>query len=156
LNVARCAGWFLLPLVSGACASHSAEAGAPAPSFATTADALSCAKKALADVGFHVETRMEDPPGQRSAAAAVETPTSVTARIASDQQIDYIRAAAHFRKGSAADSTATLTVSAGTIIPEEGSSAWTWRALSSVALRGRDAVVGQCHAKIDQTYPGSS
>jgi hypothetical protein len=156
MNVARCVGWFLLPLVTGACASHSSEVAKPAPSFASTADALSCARNALADVGFHVETRMEAPPGQRSIAAAVERPTSVTARIASDQQIDYVRAAAHLRKGSPADSAATLTVSAGTIIPEEGSSAWTWRALSSIALRGRDAVVAQCHAKIDQTYPGNS
>jgi hypothetical protein len=95
------------------------------------------------------------PPGQRSAAAALETPTSVTARIVSDQRIDYVRAAAHLRKGSAAGSTATLTVSAGTMVPQGDNSPWTWRALSSVALRGRDAVVAQCHAKIDQTYPGS-
>ena len=153
MSAPRCAGWLLLLLVSGACASHSAEAGSPAPSFATTADALSCARNALADVGFLVETNVEAPPGQRSIAAAVETPSSVTARIVSNQQVDYVRADVRIRRGSDSDTTATLTVRAGTLAGQGGPNiAGTALPISSLAVRGQDEVVAQCHAKIQQSY----
>jgi len=149
---ARSVGWCTISLVALACASHPAALGAaPAPSFPTSADALSCARSALADAGFQVETRMQDPPGQRSVAAALETDSSVTARVVTDQRVDYVRASAHIRRRPDGDSAATLTVRAGTLATEGSTAAG--RPLSSLALRGRDAVVTQCHAAVEQRYP---
>jgi hypothetical protein len=157
MPVARCSGWAVLALVSGGCAPHHADVGAPALGFATVADALGCARNALADAGFHAETGIEAPPGQRSPADPVETPTSVTARLVSGPQIEYVGARAHARRGPQGESTVTLTVSAGTLVTEGPNAAATMRPLSSLAAQGRDAVVTQCHAAIERgTYPRSS
>jgi hypothetical protein len=152
MRKALCSGSLTLALLTTACSSHHADVGEPTPAFLTTADALGCARSALADVRFLVETRFEAPPGQRSAAAPVETPTSVTGRIVSGQQTDYVGAFAHARPGPQGDSTVTLTVRAGTQVVVEGSSGATVRPLSSLAVRARDAVVAKCHATIEHTY----
>jgi hypothetical protein len=81
----------------------------------------------------------------------VEKPTSLTGRIVSGQQTDYVGAFAHARPGPHGDSTVTLTVRAGTQVAE-GPNAATVGPLSSVAERGRDAVVAKCHATIEHTY----
>jgi len=152
MRIALCSGLLALALVTIACSSHHADVGAPTPAFLTTADAVGCARSALADVGFPVETNIQAPPGQRSPAAAVETPTSVTGRIDSGPQTDYVTAIAHARPGPRGDSTVTLTVRAGTQVVVEGSSGATVRPLSSLAVRGRDVVVSKCHATIEHTY----
>jgi hypothetical protein len=133
---------------------------APMQAFRSRAEALDCARSALASAGFFSETRMSGPPGARP--TATETPTFISARIVTPlgtgRQIDYATAIAYVKVGPQRDTTVTLGVGAGTLVSaSDGLNASAEvRPLSSVAVRGRDAVVSQCSAAIEHSdYPSS-
>lgn len=150
----------LLALTLAACAPSP---GAPTPTaaFPTTEAAIACAQDALASAGFLPQATVEPPVGQRSLATPTETPTSVTRQIITPlgegRQEDVVGVAAHRAVGPQRDTTVTLHVRAATLVVGSQSSAAEVRPLSPLAMRGRDAVVTQCHAAVESgTYPRSS
>ena len=163
MPTARCARLACLPalaLTLGACAPHP-HAAAPAPAFPTTDAAMACAREALASAGFLPQAPLEPPVGQRSIATAADTPTSVTRQIVTPlgegRQVDFVGVDAHIQVGSQQDTTVTLQVRAGTVVSQDQAGGATVQPLSTIAVRGRDAVVTQCHAAVQSgTYPRSS
>ncbi len=126
-----------LGLATGACA-HPPGPVAPVRAFATTADALDCARTALASAGFLVEPRRFGPGADAAMERASYPPNTVEAVLLDpvDGRRNTVRATALVRVGPRADTSVVLKAEAVTL---SGLSS-----RSNLAKRGRDSVVAQC------------
>jgi len=125
----------LLPGIGlGAMACHPASPAPVAPkrTFPDVASALECARDAMASAGFLVEPR--------------QSPTTphggnrIGATIVTGDETHMVAALALVRVGPNGDTTVVLEASAGTLAGPTG----TVRPVSSIALRGRDAIEVAC------------
>ena len=130
--------WRLVALLPGlglggmACHPASPAPVAPKRTFPDVASALQCARDAMASAGFLVEPR-QSPTTPHGA-------NSIGAQIVTGDERHMVGATAWVRVGPKGDTTVVLSASALTLAGPTGMV----RPVSSIALRGRDAIEVAC------------